>query len=487
MSTTEQETTDADADAGAPRGGALRSASTVATALRSRTTTRVLAVAVVLQLVCASAVLAFGPEPPRVVVDESANRIAVVVADHLVAGRFAEAAALVDPTVADEAELTPEALSRLWSRGVGALGGFQGRSTVRQQPAVGAVRVFVTLSFERGDRDLKVVVAGGRVSAIGIGPRGRDGATSAPPYVRPGSYLEQDVTVGAAPFALPATLTRPRVEERVPAVVLVHTGGLHDRNETTGAVTMFRDLAWGLASEGVAVLRYDKRGLVHKRAGRGETPRAETVDDAAAAVALLRAHPAVDPTRIVVVGHGFGGYLAGRIVQASGGVAGVVLLGAPARPPERVALDGARRAAGRSPTEDERTVLAQIEAQVAKVTDPALSPSTPGHELPLGVGPAWWLDLRGYDPVAALRAAGTPVLALFAGGDPGTTTDDRDRWGTLTDDDPSRLETYDDLDEAFSRDGASARAGKAPVYLDRDVVDDLADWVLALPARRLAP
>ena len=54
----------------------------------------------------------------------------------------------------------------------------------------------------------------------------------------------------------------------MPAVVLVHGSGPNDRDESVGGVKPFRDLAWGLASKGVVVLRYDKRTKVYAAADR---------------------------------------------------------------------------------------------------------------------------------------------------------------------------------------------------------------------------
>ena len=48
-----------------------------------------------------------------------------------------------------------------------------------------------------------------------------------------------------------------------PAVVLVHGSGQQDRDSTSGPNKPFRDLAHGLASRGILVLRYDKRTRVH--------------------------------------------------------------------------------------------------------------------------------------------------------------------------------------------------------------------------------
>ena len=47
-------------------------------------------------------------------------------------------------------------------------------------------------------------------------------------------------------------------------MILVHGSGPNDRDETLGPNTPFRDLAHGLATRGIAVLRYDKRTFAQK-------------------------------------------------------------------------------------------------------------------------------------------------------------------------------------------------------------------------------
>ena len=78
-------------------------------------------------------------------------------------------------------------------------------------------------------------------------------------YVIPEEIDEVDVTVGASGWALPGKLTFPKGVRPYPVVVLVHGSGPHDMDETLGPNRPFKDLALGLASAGIAVLRYDKR------------------------------------------------------------------------------------------------------------------------------------------------------------------------------------------------------------------------------------
>ena len=79
-----------------------------------------------------------------------------------------------------------------------------------------------------------------------------------PEYSQPSVFKERDVTVGEGEWKLPGTLTVPG-RRTVPAVVLVHGSGPNDRDETVGGVKVFKDLAEGLASKGIVVLRYEKR------------------------------------------------------------------------------------------------------------------------------------------------------------------------------------------------------------------------------------
>ena len=79
--------------------------------------------------------------------------------------------------------------------------------------------------------------------------------------------------------------------------MLVAGSGPQDRDETLPPNKSIRYLAWGLASKGIAVLRYEKRTKVYAarlRSG-GElntlTVKEEVIDDALEAVALLRARP----------------------------------------------------------------------------------------------------------------------------------------------------------------------------------------------------
>ena len=133
-----------------------------------------------------------------------------------------------------------------------------------------------------------------------------------PEYSRPDSFFEREVTIGSDEWKLPGTLSIPKGKGPFPAVVLVHGSAPNDRDESVGSVKVFRDLAEGLASRGVAVLRYDKRTKVYPAqcaADPNFTMNQETVEDAVRAAALLRPSQKSPTARVFVLGDSQGGYI----------------------------------------------------------------------------------------------------------------------------------------------------------------------------------
>jgi hypothetical protein len=254
-----------------------------------------------------SAVAAAADAQPARPVTDSAGATAAAFVRALERGAWEDAArasALVPP-----AGVTPEALLRgLWTQLVGQLGAL---AALDAAPAVqNAESRIVDLGarFARSEVTLRVVVgAGGKVTGFWVTPP-RAPAYAAPPYADAARVQEQTLAVGAEP-ALGATLTAPAgAAAPFPVVVLVHGSGPNDRDERVGANRPFRDLALGLATRGVAVLRYDKRTFAHPRAlaGRRVTLEVEVIDDALAALGAARAVPGADPARVFVVGHSLG-------------------------------------------------------------------------------------------------------------------------------------------------------------------------------------
>jgi dienelactone hydrolase len=228
-----------------------------------------------------------------------------------------------------------------------------------------------------------------------------------PEYSRPDTFKERDVTVGEGEWKLPGTLTVPVGSGPFPAVVLVHGSGPNDRDETVGGSKMFKDLAEGLASRGIVVLRYEKRTLQYRAriAGIGNfTVQDETVDDAVKAIALLRTQAEVNGARVFLAGHSLGAYLAPRIAERDGKLAGMVLMAGNVRPMEDLMVEQVTYMGitGR-PLENAKALQAKVKKlEPGDEDSPALG----------GVPVAYWVDLKQYDPAAAARKLGIAMLIL---------------------------------------------------------------------------
>jgi len=228
-----------------------------------------------------------------------------------------------------------------------------------------------------------------------------------PDYSKPDGFKERDVTVGEGEWKLPGTLTVPNGAGPFPAIVLVHGSGPNDRDESVAAVKVFRDLAEGLTSRGIVVVRYEKRTKQYgaKMAGLAKmTVADETVDDAVAAAALLRKQPEVDPKRVYVLGHSLGGYVAPRIAEEDGKLAGLVILAGNVRPLEDVIVDQAEYLGYK----DQQ--LAGIKTVQAKVKK--LEVGDEDGPAVMGVPVSYWVDLKGYNPAEKAKTLGLPMLIL---------------------------------------------------------------------------
>ena len=129
-------------------------------------------------------------------------------------------------------------------------------------------------------------------------------------------YSEKVIIGEGTAFPLNGKLTFPDgVSGPVPAVVMVHGSGSSNMDEQVMKLTPFRDLAEGLAKQGIASIRYDKRSFVHARKMLRQciTVKEETIDDALLAINMLKSDPRIDKERIFILGHSMGAMLAPRI------------------------------------------------------------------------------------------------------------------------------------------------------------------------------
>jgi len=408
--------------------------------------------------------------------------------DLLVKGNYAKAVANFDGKMT---RLMPaEKLEEVWDSIIAKAGPCIEQLGVRREKILQYDVVFVTCKYEKVVLDTRVVFDRNKQIAGLSFIRSKEPARyQAPGYVRRDSFGEREVRVGKGPMALPGTLSIPKGQGPFPAMVLVHGSGPQDRDGSIGPNKPFRDLACGLASRGIAVLRYDKRtkafpaqmtAIVNKL-----TVKEETIDDALAAVALLRKTGQIDTNKIFVLGHSFGGFVIPRIGKLDSKIAGFIVMAGTVRPLEDVILDQLSYVLSVDGiiSKAEKTELEKLKRQIAKVKDPTLSPTSSASDLPLGAPAAYWLDLRGYNPAEMAKELACPMLILQGGRDYQVIEADFQLWRkALSSRNNVKFKWYDNLNHLFVEgEGKSTPAEYGTAgNVAQIVIEDIEAWIKKL-------
>lgn len=129
---------------------------------------------------------------------------------------------------------------------------------------------------------------------------------------------------------LSGTLTRPIGEGKFPVVVLISGSGPQDRDCTILKHKSFWVLADYLTRNGIAVLRFDDRGVGQSEGDFATATSADFATDVEAGVAFLREHDNIDINKIGLIGHSEGGLIAPLIASKNKKIDFIVSLAGPA-------------------------------------------------------------------------------------------------------------------------------------------------------------
>jgi dienelactone hydrolase len=426
--------------------------------------------------------LAAAPPPPQGEVYRNQAR-AVVLA--LTREDFAAASRGFDAAM--QKALPEEKLRATWKDLIGKVGPFSRIRSSRLDKIDRFEVVTLVCEFEKATLEGRVVFdRDGKVTGLAFRPHRPKIDFQPPEYARPEMYEERSLSVGTEK-SLPGTLTLPKGKGPFAVVVLVHGSGPHDRDETIGGNKPFCDLAWGLATRGIAVYRYEKRTQAHPARSEKETMAItvdqEVLDDAGLAVAALAKVKELDPKRIFVIGHSLGAHVAPVIAKRNEQVAGIVLLAGNTRPLEDLIweqISGMIADKGK-PGEEEEKYLARLKKQVALARQRDLPDDTPREDLPLRIPAVYLKSLRALDVVEVARKLDRPILVLQGERDYQVTMTDFAGWKKALADRPrARLKSYPDLNHLFiaGKGKSTPEEYQRSGHVAREVIDDIAAWIL---------
>jgi hypothetical protein len=233
---------------------------------------------------------------------------------------------------------------------------------------------------------------------------------------------------------LAGTLSLPNGKGPFAAVLLIAAAGPEGRDEEVMGHRVFVVLADHLLRQGIAVLRYDKRGVGASTGDLSKASFDDLVSDAAIAFRYLKVHPGIDPRRAGIIGHSEGGSIGPAVAVADKDVAFIVAmagsgLNGETRWTEQQVYAAQESGATREQQAKIRTMCQQIfqtvamtrddvaaSARIAELIDAAVAAGVLNTERAAAtrelLTPAFVRQELSDDPVSYLRKVRVPVLAL---------------------------------------------------------------------------
>ncbi|MFB6318849.1 alpha/beta hydrolase family protein [Saccharicrinis sp. FJH54] len=262
--------------------------------------------------------------------------------------------------------------------------------------------------------------------------------------VSPYPYSEKEVTFENKKdhITLGGTLTLPSAEGKYPAVIMITGSGPQDRNEEVFGHKPFLVIADYLTRHGIAVLRYDDRGVGKSTGDFQAATSNDFVKDVESALDFLKTQDNIAPDKIGLVGHSEGGLIAPIVASERKDVDFIVLLAGPGLRGDKILLEQQNLILKASGISDSIIAIQQknnkkiydlilhsrdtvgLKKEISKLLTEAVD-SNPEDMLPKGmnrnkfitmqvdaVTTPWMLNFIKYDPVPALEKVKCPVLAL---------------------------------------------------------------------------
>jgi pimeloyl-ACP methyl ester carboxylesterase len=258
---------------------------------------------------------------------------------------------------------------------------------------------------------------------------------------KPYSYHEEEVTFAnkAANVTLAGTLTLPKGTGPFAAAVLVAGSGPQDRDESIANHKPFLILADYLTRKGIAVLRYDKRGIPKSTGSLDNATTLDLASDTEAGLAYLKSRKDIDPARIGIIGHSEGAIIGPYLASRSKDIPWLVLLGAPAtkgedtllkqseliaragnltEPQIQASLDFDQAAYDLVRQEKNTDALDEKLVSLVKASgmDSAIPPAALEQQLRMLASP-WFRFFLDYNPLPNLQKTACPVLVLYGQND----------------------------------------------------------------------
>jgi dienelactone hydrolase len=394
--------------------------------------------------------------------------------------QFDSCYAMFDTSMANQ--FNAAMLEKMWGSIPRYMGEYKGYTTVESTKKDSIDVVAVRCTFEKTKMDLQFSFADNKkiIGMFFVPPKNKT-AYVTPEYAQQNKYYETKIAVKTGTMSLPGALCVPNNIKNPPVVILLAGSGPNDKDETIGPNKALKDLAVGLASNGIATYRYDKRTLVYGKDMKDVDINTEVIEDAINAVAIFKKNPLFKESKIFIVGHSLGAMCAPMIASKSKQVNGIVLLAGNARPLEDVVLEQYNYIFGLdSIDKDEKKQLEEITQQIKTLKDSKALKTAKAEDLPLSLDSKYWQSLVKYNQVQVAKKVKQPILVLQGERDYQVTMTDFNLWKqNLSDKPKNEFISYPTLNHLFMKGEGKSTPSEYDKQgnVDFQIISDISTWV----------
>lgn len=374
-------------------------------------------------------------------------------------------------------QLTKDALKQGWDATVDDMGKYISVYEITQREVDGYQNVIVVLEYE--NNGLKISFTYNDKAKleglwINYSPIEEDAVSN-------DKYEEIKITFGEGDKPVTGILTLPKNVSNPPVAILVPGSGNHDLNETVGANKPFKDLADGLAVNGIASIRYNERAFLYQELNYGEfTIQMDSLDDAADAINYALNSKQIDKTHIYIIGHSLGAMMAPKIASDHPEVTGIALLAGSPRKLEEIVYDQVKAATESSTAmtdSQEKEVISSTEKDMMQIQ----SLTEGSTDAVLGYPSSYWYSLNQID-IGELAQKLTIPIFIAQGSKDWQVYPDKDytAWQELLGDKENvTFQLYDNLNHLFmtSNGKSDVTEYNTPGNVDPAVIDDIVLWI----------
>jgi uncharacterized protein len=396
-------------------------------------------------------------------------------------GKFEEARDFMDESV--KSQISLDELKLFWLRLENSLGTYQSVDGAKSSIQGDYYQVILTCGFSRGSQPFTFVFnKDEKLVGFFISQKPVENEYALPSYADTSLYKEQEVKIKFAEGEMAGIFTSPKNLSNFPTVIMVHGSGPADMDESVGSNKPFKDLAVGLAAQGIASIRYVKRSMIYPNTfNKAFTVKEEVLDDALTAITLAGTLPGVNKAQIYVFGHSLGGMLAPRIASLAPSLKGIILAAAPARKFADLITEQNEylyKASGDTSAAGKQQFLESV-IDIDKTRLLKLGAIAPDSVI-LGAPASYWLDLNNHDQLATAKKLKNRILVIQGEKDFQVSVRDFEIWKSgLAGNRNAMFKLYPDLNHLLSvqEEKGNGAQYRLPANVDINLIKDIAVWI----------